>query len=200
MRKVPFVLKSLFSSGLRVRILAHLFSNPGEDFHVRLMASRLGGPVGTTGRELIRLEKAGILASRPVGNQKRYCLAKDSPINEDLGRIFLKITGIGAELRDALGKIPGLELAFIYGSYAGGEARPASDIDLMVIGGVSDRQIAPVVGQVERRLKREVNYTLFTRSAAGKRIGKTGDFVHEVFSGPRLLLIGDPNDRLFQPA
>ncbi len=198
MGTIPFVLKALFSSKLRVRILSHLFSHPGEDFHVRFLASKLGEPVGTTGRELIRLQKSGILSSLRVGNQKRYALAKDFPIIEDLRGIFLKISGAGAELREALEKIPGLELAFIYGSYASGEAEPASDIDLMVVGNVSDRQLAPAVARAERRLKREVNYTLFTRGAVEKRVGKEGDFVHEVFSGPRLLLIGKVNDRLLQ--
>ncbi len=200
MATIPFVLKSLFSSKLRVRVLSHLFSHPGEEFHVRLLASQLGAPVGTTGRELTRLQKAGILSSQRVGNQKRYGLAKDSPIIEDLRSIFLKISGAGSELREALARIPGLELAFIYGSYASGEAKPASDIDLMVVGEVTDRQLAPVVARVERRLKREVNYTLFTRGAVEKRTGKEGDFVHEVFSSPRLLLIGKVSDRLLQSA
>ncbi len=195
---VPISLKALFSSKLRVEVLSHLFFHPGQTFHVRRLASELNQSAGTVARELARLEKAGLLTSEPVGNQKHYSLRKDLPILEDLRNVFLKTSGASLDLRAALEKMPGIEVAFIYGSYASGEAHAASDIDLMIIGEVADRDIAPTVSRVERRLKRAINYTIFTRSEAEKRLGKKGDFVHEVLTGPKILLIGSSDDRLFR--
>lgn len=197
MDRVPLTLKYLFSSKLRVNILSHFFLHPGEEFHVRRLAATLEEPVGTMGRALARLKEAGILSSRPVGNQKHYRLRKDSPILDDLRNIFLKTSGASATLRTTLKKIPGVEIAFIYGSYAAGDAHANSDIDLMVIGEVSDRKIAPAVARVERRLSREINYTLYTRGEVKKRLGRKGDFVHEVFSSPKIVLVGRADDRLF---
>jgi predicted nucleotidyltransferase len=200
MTTVPLTLKHLFSSKLRVKVLSHFFFHPGEDFYIRYLASALREPVGTVARELAHLEEAGILKHRVVGNQKHYSLQEDSPIAEDLRNIFLKTTGASAELRAALKKIPGVEIAFIYGSYASGEAGVSSDIDLMVIGDVSDKEMATAVASVEKRMKREINYTLYTRDEAEKRLGKKGDFVHEVFAGPKIILIGKANDRLLRAA
>jgi predicted nucleotidyltransferase len=200
MMAIPTTLKTLFSSKLRVKVLEHFFFHPGEEFYVRRLASELDEPVGTVGRELAHLEKAGILASRRVGNQKHYRLGEDCPILDDLRNIFLKTSGAGAELRAALERIVGVELAFLYGSYAGGEAHAGSDLDLMIVGNASDRDLASAVARVERRLKREINYTIYARRDAEKRLGQKGDFVDEVLRGPRILLIGNEHDRLFRTA
>jgi len=194
------VLKTLFSSGLRVRALSHFFLHPGEEFHVRGLAAALGESSGNLTRELSNLEQAGLLRSRAVGNQKHYSLLSECPIHDDLRNIVLKMTGAGEELRKALLKLPGIEIAFIHGSFAAGDAHAESDIDVMIIGDVGDRELAPLAAKVEKKLRREVNYTTFTREEAEKRIGKKGDFVHESFSGARALLIGDPNDGLFRTA
>lgn len=62
MNTVPLTLKCLFSSELRVKVLSHFFFHPGEDFHIRRLASVLKEPPGTLARELSHLEKAGIQA------------------------------------------------------------------------------------------------------------------------------------------
>ncbi len=200
MTPVPLTLKYLFSSKLRVKVLSHFFFHPGEAFHVRRLAAELEESAGSVARELAHLEKAGVLSFRAVGNQKHYRLREDNPIMEDLRSLFLKTSGASAELKTALERIGGVEVAFIYGSYATGEAHAASDIDLMVIGEVSDRKLAPVVARVERRLKRNINYTLYSRGEAEKRLGKKGEFVHEVLAGSKITLIGSANDRLFRVA
>lgn len=184
------VLKRLFSSGLRVKVLSHFFLHPGESAYVRELAGALGESPGTLTRELTNLQEAGVLRSERVGNQRHYSLDATCPILEDLRRMFLKTTGAGDELRNALVKLGGVELAFIYGSFARGDAHGKSDIDLMVVGDVGDRELAPAVAAVEKRLHREINYTVYTRAEAVKRLGKKGDFIHEVFSGPRIVLIG----------
>jgi predicted nucleotidyltransferase len=200
MDTVPLTLKYLFSSKLRVKVLSYFFFHPGEDFYIRHLASVLKEPPGTLARELSHLEKAGILKHEMIGKQKHYSLRKDSPIISDLMNIFLKTSGAGAELKAALEKFPDIELAFIFGSYASGEAAATSDIDLMIIGKATDREVAPIVSHIERRLNREINYTIYTRSEAEKRLGQKGDFVHEVLSGPRIMLIGKVDDRLLQAA
>jgi predicted nucleotidyltransferase len=200
MAPVPLTLKYLFCSKLRVKVLSHLFFHPGEAFHVRGLAAALEESAGSVARELAHLEKAGILSSWHVGNQKHYGLRDDNPILDDLRNLFLKTSGASEELRSALGAIAGLEIAFIYGSYASGDAHATSDIDLMVIGDVPDRDLARAVARIERRLKRQVNYVLYTRSETEGRLGNEGDFLHEVFTGPKIILIGNADDGLFRAA
>jgi len=189
-------LKALFSSKLRVKVLSHYFFHPAESFYVRQLAADVKEPAGSVARELAHLKEAGILSSCDVGNQKHYRLEEANPILDDLRNIFLKTSGASLELKRALEKLEGVDIAFIYGSCAEGKAHAASDIDLMVIGEIADRVLAPAVARVERHLKRDVNYTLYSRREAEKQMGKKGEFVHEVLHGPRILLIGERDDRL----
>lgn len=192
------VLKRLFSSGLRVKVLSHFFLHPGESAYVRELAGALGESPGTVTRELTNLQEAGVLRSEKIGNQRHYSLDATCLILDDLRGVFLKTTGAGDGLRKALAELEGVEVAFIYGSFAKGDAHGKSDIDLMVVGDVGDRELAPVVARVEKRLRREINYTTYTRAEAAKRLGQKGDFIHEVLSGPRIVLIGKTDDRLLQ--
>jgi len=192
------LLKRLFSSGLRVNVLSHFFLHPGKSAYVREVALALGESPGTVARELMNLQEAGVLRSEKIGNQRHYSLDTTCPILDDLRGMFLKTTGVGDELRSALAKLEDIDLAFIYGSFAKGDAHDKSDIDLMIVGNIGDRQLAPVVARVEKRLRREVNYTAYTRDEALKRLGKKGDFIHEVFSGPKIVLIGKADDRLLR--
>ncbi len=190
------ILKRLFSSKLRVSVLSHFFMNPGESFHVRSLATLLGESAGNLARELNNLEEAGLVQSRAVGNQKHFSLREDSPIHEDLRNLFLKTVGAGGEIRDLLSHLDGIELAFLFGSFASGEANGSSDIDVMIIGEIDDRELAPLIAELEGRLHREINYMIYSREEAERRIEQDGDFVHEVFRGPRIILIGQSDDGL----
>ena len=192
------ILKSLFSSNLRIGILAHFFSRPDEAFHVRGLGNILQEPASNISLELINLEKAGILKSRKVGNQRHYSLCPANPIYHELRMIFLKTTGVGEEIRKALGEIPGVELAFIFGSFAKGDAGATSDVDMAMIGNASARVLAPAIAKIEKKINREISYHAWSRMEAEKQRGNEGDFLYEVFTGPRILLIGQPDDGLFQ--
>lgn len=198
MRRKGIQLKHLFSSGLRVKVLSYLFGHPGETVHVRGLASAIEESAGTVSRELANLEWGGTVGSVRMGNQKRYSLRRDSAIYDELRTMFLKTTMAGEAIREAMVSVPGIEVAFIHGSFASGEASVGSDIDVFVVGDVRDKTLAPVVARVERRLKREVNYVVFARRELERRLQKPGDFVHEVFAGPSIVLVGSARDRLFR--
>lgn len=192
------MLEKLFTSKLRVKVLAYFIFHPGEAFYVRHLALLLKEQTGSIARELKNLESAELLTSTKIGNQKHYTLNDASPILEDLRRIFLKTTGATYEIKHKLSQLAGIELSFIYGSFAKGEAGPTSDIDLMIVGELNERDLAVLVSKVERKLGREINYAHYTRPEILNRMGEAGDFLHEVFAGPRILLIGSDEDALFR--
>jgi len=194
----PVVLKRLFSSGLRVKLLSHYFLHPGERFHIRGLASALSESAGNVARELANLEKAGLVVSAAVGNQKHYAIDTHHPAIDGLRSILIKTVAVGDQVRAILKPFKDIELAFIYGSFASGEAGPESDIDLMIIGNVSEHELVPVLRTLEKNLSRDVNCTIYSRREVAKRIGIEGDFVHEVFAGPKSLLVGSPDDGLFK--
>lgn len=98
MSTVPDVLKSLFSSTLRIKVFSHYFAHPGESFYVRELAEILGEFAGNVARELKNLEQSGLLNSTTRGERKYYALNSSSPIIDDLRSIFQKTVDFENEL------------------------------------------------------------------------------------------------------
>jgi predicted nucleotidyltransferase len=198
MRSQDPILKGLFSSETRVLILSHFFFHPGENFYLRQLEKLLNKPVGQIGPELKNLEKIYLLSSTKEGNQKRYSLNKEFVLYDELRSIFIKTLGTNFIIREAISRLPGLELAFIYGSWAEGKEHSGSDIDLMIIGNANGKKIDVEISRAEKELKRPINYSLYDRKEIKNRSKKKDNFILTVFSGPRIILFGKQNDELFR--
>jgi predicted nucleotidyltransferase len=194
---IPPALKALLGSTGRAKLLAHLFLRPGDAFHIRELARLLKESPGSLLRDLRRLEAIRLLQAERVGNQVRYSLNQKYPLYRDLQQIILKTIAVDAILRDALQPVRDIELAALYGSFAKGEATSRSDLDLMIIGGVADRALAPALAKAEEFLGREVSYTRYTREEARKKIRQRTSFVRTALAGPTILVLGNSDDELF---
>ena len=104
MPHVPEVLKCLFSSTLRIKLLSHYFAHPREYFYVRQLAGALDYSAGNVARELANLERNGLLISRTTGNRKHYAVAQSSPFVHDLRSIFMKANSAHGILGDRLAR------------------------------------------------------------------------------------------------
>ena len=197
MNKVPPILKGLFVSKIRVKILEHFLTHSNDSFYSRQLEKILAEPVGPIGRELLNLEKLGILTFRNIGNQKHYQVNKEMIFFEDLRLIFLKAT-IGEVLKKQLSIMKGVDLAFIYGSFAKGEEYKASDIDIMVVGNLADKAINQAISRSEKELRRTINYSLYDLEEVKERLKNRDNFIKTVFSEPHIILIGNRNDELFR--
>lgn len=99
-------------------------------------------------------------------------------------------------LRVALGEVPGVEAAFIYGSYARGtDVRPESDIDVFVVGEAlkePETRLALAGEALEAAglLGREVNMTRYTPRKLAARRAQGARFVRSVLEGEKEWLIG----------
>jgi predicted nucleotidyltransferase len=195
--RVSPALKALLGSTGRTKLLVHFFLHPAEAFHIRELARVLDESPGSLLRDLRRLETIRLLRTERVGNQVRYSLDQKHMLYKDLQRMILKTAAVDAVLREALQPVEGIELALLYGSFAKGKATSRSDLDLMIIGDVTDRALAPVLAKAEEFLGREVSYTRYPREEAREKIRRRSSFVRSVFVGPSLLVLGNGDDELF---
>lgn len=176
------------ASEVRREILRRFFARPGTVHHPRELARQLGHSPTIVARELDRLERAGILASDRIGRARRYRVDEESPIASEVRSLVQKTLGIEARLREAVSGLKGVEQAFIYGSYARGEDRPASDLDLMVIGDVDVEELSERLTQVERALGRDVNVVSYSAGEL-ERIRSDDAYVRTVLAGPKVWLV-----------
>jgi len=184
------MLQKLFTSKTRVKLLTLFMMNPGREMYIREIARSTKENINAVRRELANLEEIGLLKSERKGNSKYYVANKKMPIYNELASIILKTEGVAKELKDSLIEI-GVETAFIYGSFASGEATVNSDIDIFIIGEINENKLIIKIKEVEKRLSREINYVLFTVKEFEKRVKSKDPFVLNVLKEPKAMLIGD---------
>lgn len=178
------------SSQVRRQILQTFFARPQVERHVRELARELDWSPTIVGRELGKLEGAGILRSERIGTARRYSVDHASPIASEIRAIVQKTIGIEARLKEAIAGLVGVEEAFLYGSYAAGTDRSSSDLDLFVVGTVDQAELGDRLSDVERDLGRDVNLATYERHEL-ERLRRENDlFVRRVFDSPRVPLLG----------
>ena len=131
----------LTKSKTREKILQLFFLDTTKRYYLRELERILNISVGNSRRELLSLEKTGLFKREKAGNQVYYSVNKETPIFEEFSRIVFKTIGVGGVIKNALRKIKGIKLAFIFGSYAKRKEDSLSDIDLMVIGKPSEDEL-----------------------------------------------------------
>jgi len=181
-------------SKTREKILQFFFSDLNKKYYLRELERILSLPVGNIRRELLSLEKSGLFKREEMGKQVYYSVNKESPIFEEFKRIVSKTIGIEGLIKDALEKVKGIEIAFIYGSFAKEKEDQFSDIDLMIIGNPNEDILITKISSVEEKLKREINYSIFSLDDFKKGLKKKEVFLEEIISNPKLFIIGNQNE------
>ena len=136
-----------------------------------------------------------VLRQRNDGNRVYFKPDPECPILQDLQNVFLKTVGLVDVLRDSLRPYSKkITSAFVYGSIARGEELSASDVDLMLIGGIRLSEIASPLKDAEASLLRPVNPTVYTEGEYAKKLREGQSFLATVHSAEKLFVIGTYDD------
>ena len=188
------MLQKLFSSRVRVEILSTFLMNPEKERYVREVARITGEDYKNVSMELRNLEEIGLLSSRNEGNLKFFGLNKGFVIYEELKSIFMKTKGAVGVLKEAVSRGRDIDYAFIYGSFAMGTERAKSDIDVMVIGGISLEGVLSLLRGPEEILSREINVSLYDLQEIKNRVKDHDPFIREALGGSKIMLIGNEDE------
>jgi len=188
------LLKALFPRA-RLAVLRELFTHPGEKLHLRELERRAGVNAKGLMRELHSLADAGLLLAERSGNRVYYQANSACPLYGELCGMMAKCGTEVERLRAALAPLADrIDLAYIYGSFARGEAERDSDIDLMIVGEVKLTDIATPLAEAERELGREISPTLYPAGEYYRRVREEDGFLAKVHCGPRIDLIGEADE------
>ena len=188
------VTERIFGSRIRAKLLGWFFTHEEEMFFVRRIASILGEDPTNLSREMAKLEDMGILKSKREGNLKQFSVNRNCSFFKEMKGLVLKTVGVAGRIKEALERLPGIELAFIYGSYAGGKETAASDVDLMIVGRVDMDKLDTILRELEKELGREINYVLYSKNEFKAKRKKKDGFVMDVLAEEKMILIGRDNE------
>ncbi len=177
-------------SKARRKLLAYYFANPAARHHLRDLAGRLNVDPSNLSKELRRLEREGLFEAEVSGRQKYFQLNRAYPLFKEVRGIVAKTIGAAPLIAASLKKINGIDEAYLYGSFMRGRRDAASDIDVLVIGTPQGRVLAKAVRKLERRLGREINYTVLAVKEFKSRRNRKDAFLANVWRTKRVRLIG----------
>jgi DNA-binding transcriptional ArsR family regulator len=183
-------LAKFFSSRVKAEILRLLFGLQSQELHLRELARQSGLTAATVRQELTSLLDLGLVRSRRSGNRTYYRAEEAHPLYSDIRNIVLKTSGLADVLREALEKAD-VRAAFVFGSLATGSERAESDVDLMVIGSLTLRQLSELLQGVDARVGREINPHVLTPREFAARKREKQHFLTTVLRAPKLFVIGN---------
>ena len=122
------MLKDLFISKTRVKLLTVFLANPGKIFYVRELVRMVGEQINAVRAELQRMEKADMVFSENRANRKFYGFRKDYIFYDELSRMISKVQGLGGDIIKERGKLGKIKFALLSGGYI--RRRPVGAADV----------------------------------------------------------------------
>lgn len=193
-RKTDEPLASVLASRALAAVVIYFVLHPDKALHFRALQRVTGVSSRSLQHEMARLEALGLVQRERDGRLVRYRAMAGHPRWSVLREMVRQFAEPAELLRVALADVPGLEAAFIFGSYARGDMHAESDIDVFAVGDALknlETRLALTQRTVEASilLDREVNVTRYTRDKLEAR--RTGGFLSSVLAGPKAWLVGD---------
>jgi predicted nucleotidyltransferase len=158
----------IFRTDAQARLLARIFldARPGG-LRLSELARDAGIALGTAHREVERLERSGLIQSARSGRERRVSANRDSPYFPELETLVRKAFGPVAVLRTVLEEVPGVDEAWIFGSWArryqGEPGAAPQDVDLLVVGDVEVDRVYAAAQAAEAQLGAAVDVTVLSR-------------------------------------
>jgi predicted transcriptional regulator len=160
MRSDAPALLPVLRSQHQAELLMWLLLHPDHEYGVSQLAERLGVPLSTLHREVVRLDRAGLIASRTLGRNRLVRADVSHPAAAALTALLEVTFGPRAVVGEEFA-IGGAEQVLIFGSwaarYAGEVGPPPHDIDVLVVGKVDRADVYEAADRAQARLGIQVN-------------------------------------------
>lgn len=160
MRSAGPALLPVFRSQHQAELLMWLFLHPDDEYGVTELAARLGVPLSTLHREVVRLDESGLIASRTMGRNRLVRANAAHHAAKPLTQLLEVTFGPKAVIAEEFA-IPGVNKVMIFGSwaarYAGEAGQLPHDIDVLVVGKVDRADLYEAADRAQARLGIEVN-------------------------------------------
>ena len=139
------MLKHLFTSKARVKLLTIFLLRPDEEYFVRELTRELDEQINSVRRELDNLKKLGLLKSRAKNRHKYYAVNKQFPLFNELRTIIIKANPANEALVKSISKMGSVDFLLLSGVFLQKE----SAVDLLVVGDLDKNHLEKFLDNLE---------------------------------------------------
>lgn len=177
------VLKALFSSQTRVKLLSTFLLNPDQEYFIRELTRLLHEQINSIRRELENLRRIGLVKARHRNRKKYYRIDPTFPLYPELRSIFSKEIQADSPIVSGLKKLEGIQLILLAGGFVGTESK----VDLLLVGDVKKEVLEALVLQ-DPNLK-NIKYSIFSEGDFLYRLSLRDRFIQDILNDPRHLVV-----------
>ena len=177
------ILKALFSSQTRVKLLGTFLLHPDQEYYIRELTRLLNEQINSIRRELENLRRIGLVKSRHKNRKKYYRIDPDFSLYPELRNIFAKEIQADSPIVASLKKLPNISLILLAGNFVGTESK----VDLLIVGDVRKEMLEGILLQ-DTELK-NVKYSIFSEADFLYRLSLRDRFITDIINDPRHLLV-----------
>jgi len=170
------MLKKLFGSGARVKLLQQFLNHPNEAFFIRELTRILDEQINSLRRELENLEKIGLLKSKEKNRKKYYSINPHFALLHELTSIVRKTDAKNEALLKKISQAGSIDICILTGKFVGQE----DSTDLFLVGDIDKADLEKVLDKSFSDLN--LKYAQMTREDFLYRITLKDKFVKELFA------------------
>ena len=169
------MLKRLFTSNTRVKLLTLFLTNPDAEFFIRELTRKLDEQINSIRRELDNLKKMGLLKTKTKNRKKYYQVNKDFVLYAELKAIIHKAHSDKESIVRHLAQFGDVDVVVLSGLFVDKE----SPIDILMVGRVDRRGLETYFNN-ELQSKRPVRFSLMTKEEYQYRRKCNDKFLHDI--------------------
>ncbi len=175
------MLKALFSSNTRIKLLRTFLLNPEQEYFIRELTRLLDEQINSVRRELNNLKRIGFLKCRNKDRKKFYFLDQSFIIYPELSSMFQKEKASGGDIVKKIQKMGKMELLVLSGIFVGTTGSP---VDLFIVGNVDKDKLTKYTSE-EIQHDKPVRFTVLSRSDFLYRVECNDKFVNNLLNDER---------------
>ncbi|HEV2150108.1 MAG TPA: nucleotidyltransferase domain-containing protein [Longimicrobiaceae bacterium] len=190
-------LASVLASPALARLVIHFALHPDAPIHLRALGRRTRLGRRSLENELRRLEAQGLIERWREGRNVLFRAVQEHPGWRAMREMVRQFADPAEVLSGALALVDGVEAAFVFGSFARGDTRPDSDVDLFVVADEAVRQdLGREAAEASILLGRPVEVLWYSRDKLRQRLESGHPLVGRVLGGPKRWVVPDRSGAL----
>ena len=186
------LLKRLFTSNTRLKLLTLFLLNPDEEYFIRELTRKLEEQINSVRRELDNLKKLGLLKSKFKNRKKFYVVNKSFVIFQELKNIIVKAMSGKDDLVKNIEKLGDVEFMALLGVFVDKD----SPVDLLVVGNIDKLKLQEFLN-TEIASEKPVRFSILTRDDFLYRIKCKDQFINSILTDPDNIIAVNKLEKYF---
>ncbi len=177
------MLKRLFTSTTRVKLLTIFLLNPEQEFFIRELTRELDEQINSVRRELDNLKKLGLLKSRDKNRKKYYYVNKNFLLFNELKTIIVKGLSNKEEITKRISNFGNISVLIFSGIFVNKD----SLIDLLIVGEIDKSKLEDYLNN-ELDTSRPIRFSIMTKDDYTYRRKCKDKFLSDLVDSPENLI------------